>query len=346
MKPIKQKWKYHLLLIFLIIALDLYGDYVYLNKPGFISNFLYPGFLYVCSMYISFFSIYYINFIWLSPYTLVKKHYFGYIIGAVGLTFLFAGIRYLLEEVIIFLITGDHNYVDQTRVFGYYVFDNSYYSIKAILFSTTLFLLFRFIENQAKLFKLQLETKKTELRFLKSQLEPHFLFNTLNSFYSELIERQPETAKDIHKLSELLRFVTYDSQEDFVSLKKDLKFIEAYIYFYKKRFETNFFINYTVTGTVIDQKIPSMVLIHFVENVFKHGSIHDASAIAKIDISVDQDSISIHTKNKINTSENYTQNGIGYTSLKRRLDVLYNGDYILKNKHEGSYFEASLQIPL
>ncbi|MFC4636111.1 sensor histidine kinase [Dokdonia ponticola] len=346
MEPIKQKWRYHALLIFIIIALDLYGDYVYLNKPGFVSNFLYPGFLYVCSMYFSFFSIYYINFRWLSPFTLVKKRYFGYVIGAIGLAFLFAGIRYLLEEVVIFSMTGNHNYADQTRVFGYYVFDNTYYSIKAILFSTTLFLLFRFIENKAKLFELQLETKKTELRFLKSQLEPHFLFNTLNSFYSELIESQPETAKDIHKLSELLRFVTYDSQEDFVSLEKDLKFIESYIYFHKKRFETNFFIDYTFTGTVANQKIPAMVLIHFVENVFKHGIIHDASAVAKINIRIDQDSMTIYTKNKINTSENYTQNGIGYTSLKRRLDVLFEGEYILKNKQEDSYFEASLQIPL
>ncbi|GGG39943.1 hypothetical protein GCM10011344_45990 [Dokdonia pacifica] len=346
MKPVQQKWRYHLLLIFLVIALDLYGDYVYLNKPGFLNNFLYPGFLYVCSMYITFFSIYFINFTWLSPYTLIKKKYVAYIIGAIGLTFLFAGIRYVLEEVIIFSITGNHNYADRTRVFDYYIFDNSYYSIKAILFSTTLFLLFRFIENQTKLFQLQLENKKTELRFLKSQLEPHFLFNTLNSFYSELIEDQPKIAKDIHRLSDLLRFVTYDSQEDFVSLEKDLKFIEDYIYFFRKRFETNFFVDYTVSGEVTNQKVPSMMLIHFVENVFKHGILHDASVRAEIKIKVDIDTIKIYTKNKINTSENYTESGIGHTSLKRRLDMLFEESYVLNNKQEVSIFEASLQMPL
>lgn len=346
MEPVKQKWKYHLLLIFIVIALDLYGDYVYLNKPGFLSNFLFPGFLYVCSMYITFFSIYFINFKWLSPYTLIKKKYVAYIIGAIGLVFLFAGIRYLLEEVIIFSITGNHNYADRTRVFGYYIFDNSYYSIKAILFSTTLFLLFRYIENQTKLFQLQLENKKTELRFLKSQLEPHFLFNTLNSFYSELIDSQPKTAKDIHRLSDLLRFVTYDAQEDFVSLQKDLKFVEDYIYFFKKRFETNFFVNYTVSGEVTDQKIPSMMLIHFVENVFKHGIIYDSSAPAEVTFKINTNTIEIYTKNKISTSESYSESGIGHTSLKRRLDMLFEGSYVLNNKQEGSIFEASLQMPL
>ncbi len=346
MGSVKQKWKYHLLLIFIVIALDLYGDYVYLNKPGFLSNFLYPGFLYVCSMYITFFSIYFINFKWLSPYTLIKKKYIAYIIGAIGLVFLFAGIRYILEEVLIFSITGNHNYADRTRVFGYYVFDNSYYSIKAILFSTTLFLLFRYIENQTKLFQLELENRKTELRFLKSQLEPHFLFNTLNSFYSELIESQPKTAKDIHRLSDLLRFVTYDAQEDFVPLQKDLKFVEDYIYFFRKRFETNFFVNYTVSGEVTDQKIPSMVLIHFIENVFKHGIIYDSSTPAEITIKVSSDIIEIHTKNKISTSESYSESGIGYISLKRRLDMLFEESYELNNKQEDSLFEASLQMPL
>ena len=346
MEPIKQKWRYHVLLIFLVIALDLYGDYVYFNKPGFVNNFLYPGLLYVCSMYASFISVYYINFKWLSPYTLAKKKYVAYIVGAVGLVFLFAGIRYVLEEVIIFSITGNHNYAEQTRVFGYYVFDNSYYSIKAILFSTTLFLLFQFMENQTKLFQLQLETKKTELRFLKSQLEPHFLFNTLNSFYSELIESQPKIAKDIHKLSELLRFVTYDAQEDFVPLEKDLKFIDDYIYFFRKRFEANFFIEYTVTGAITNQKVPSMMLIHFVENVFKHGILHDASSPAIINIDIEADTIKIYTKNTINTSENYTQKGIGHTSLKRRLDMLFEESYELHTQQENSIFEASLEMPL
>lgn len=346
MKAIANKWKYHALLILIVIILDLYADYIYKGQAGFISNFQYPYFLYVISMYISFLSVYVLNFSFLCPATLTKKRYVPFILGAIFLVFTFAGIRYFLEEVVLYSILGQHNYADRTRAFAYYVFDNTYYSIKAILFSTTLFLLFRFVENQTKLFQLQIETKKAELQFLKSQLGPHFLFNTLNTFYGELIETQPETARDIHKLSDLLRFVTYDAQQDFVPLEKDLKFIDEYLYFFKKRYESMYAVNYECTGVVADQKVPSMVLIHFVENVFKHGVVTDPLACAKIGISISEHTLTMTTTNKMNTSEKYEHKGIGYASLERRLDVLFEDAYHLEYHNDTINFNATLTIPI
>jgi LytS/YehU family sensor histidine kinase len=153
--------------------------------------------------------------------------------------------------------------------------------------------------------RLELEHKKSELDFLKSQIGPHFLFNTLNTFYAELMDKQPETAKDIHKLSELLRYVIYEAQEDAVSIDKELKFVEEYIYFFRKRFEDQLFLDYSVEGEVQDQKIPSLILIHFVENLFKHGVVTDSNRAARIKISLKQNHFVLQTENRTAPSEKH-----------------------------------------
>ena len=202
----KQQWKFHLLLVVIIIAMDFYGDYVYKGLEGFTANFTYPRILGVFTLYFAFFFVYTINYLLICRYTISRKKFYAFAFAALGLVFIFAGIRYFLEEIVVYNITGEHNYFDSSRNFMYYVFDNSYYAVKAILYSTSLYLLFEYIENKNRVYELEIEQKKAELNFLKSQLEPHFLFNTLNSFYTDLIDTQPKTAKDIYRLSESVSY--------------------------------------------------------------------------------------------------------------------------------------------
>jgi LytS/YehU family sensor histidine kinase len=162
----------------------------------------------------------------------------------------------------------------------------------------------------------------------------------------ELIDDKPKTAKDIYKLSELLRFVTYESQEDFIELKNEIKFLEDYIYFYYKRFENELFIDFNLNGTIGLQKIPSLILIHFVENVFKHGIINDKKNPAKISISITDNHLELRTENKFLASEKYTSKGIGKTNIKRRLTALFNSDFDLVYKDKNDYFSAYLKIPV
>ncbi|WP_452225008.1 sensor histidine kinase [Lacinutrix chionoecetis] len=341
----KQQWKYHLLLATLIIAMGLYGDYVYNGVEGFMSNFTYPSFLIVLSVNISFFSIYAINYFLICPRSISKKKFHLFALAVIGLIFLFSGIRYFLEEVVIYNITGKHNYYNASRRFLYYTFDNSFYAVKAILFSTTLYLLFEYIDNQKRIHQLQLEHKKAELSFLKSQLEPHFLFNTLNSFYTDLVDTQPKTAKDIHRLSELLRYVTYEAQHDFMPLDKEIKFIEDYIYFYQKRFEDYLFLDYSIEGLVANQQIPSLMLIHFIENVFKHGVTNKKEHPAKINIHITEEDISITTENLVSSSEKYSNKGIGKENLERRLAAIFICDYKIEYSQNDTIFKAYLKLP-
>ncbi|NAS30747.1 histidine kinase [Flavobacteriaceae bacterium R38] len=343
---LKKTWKYHLLLAIIIILMDYFRDYVYRGKEYFLSDFEPGNILLKITFLTTFFSIYLLNYLVVCPKTLSRKRVGAFFLIVFLMFFVFAGIRYLLEEVIIYAIFGFHNYGETARVFWYYVFDNSYYTVKALLFSTSMYLLFMYLKNLGKIHELEIEHKKAELNILKTQLEPHFLFNTLNAFYTELIEKQPKTAKSIHKLSELLRYVTYEADKEFMPLEKELKFIEDYIYFYKKRFENNLFLNFTIEGKVEHQMIPSLILIHFVENIFKHGVLSNENHPAHIAIKIAEDTISIHTKNRISQGQNYSNKGIGRENLKKRLALIFDKDYELNYDHKTSYFEAFLRLPL
>lgn len=341
----KQQWKFHLLLGVIIIAMDFYGDYVYYGYDGFISNFTYPKAIWIFTLYTAFFFIYTINYLIICSYTISKKRFLAFAFATLAAVFIFAGIRYFLEEILVYNIVGKHNYFDDSRNFIYYTFDNSYHAVKAIMYSTSLYLLFEYIENKNRVYELEIEQKKAELNFLKSQLEPHFLFNTLNSFYTDLVDTQPKTAKDIYRLSELLRYVTYEAQQDFMPLQKEMHFIEAYVYFYRKRFENSLFLEYTIEGVIENQEIPSLMLIHFVENIFKHGVINKKETPAKIAIKITNDFIFITTENSFSSSEKYSNKGIGKENLERRLAAIYKDNYELNYMQTANVFKAFLKLP-
>ena len=343
---INKKWIFHLAIVATVVGMDLFSDYIYGGSERFLSNFILPLNFGAIIIYIATFTTYSLNFFVLCPLTLGKKHYFKFALGILFLIIIFAGIRYLGEEVILYHFTGEHNYFEESRKFFFYTFDNSYFAIKGILYSTLLYIFFAFASNQNRIHKLELDYKKAELSFLKSQLEPHFLFNTLNTFYTDLVDTQPETAKDIHRLSELLRYVTYEAEHELMSLSKEIKFIEDYIYLHRKRFEDTMFLEYSVEGHVGDQIVPSLVFIHFVENIFKHGVINQKENPAKISISISETEIIIETKNKISTSEKYNNSGIGMENLKRRLSAIYQDNYELHYEQIDDRFTTFLKLPI
>ena len=343
---LKKTFKYHFILGFIIVGMDLFRSYITGGHTNFIEKYNIVGIILKTTFYMTFFSVYAINVGVICPKTLAKNNLVYFILGQISLFFIFAGIRYLLEEIIVYNIAGFHNYHESTRTFWYYVFDNSYYSLQIILFSTFIFLLFRFLENKNKIHELKLEHQQAELDALKTQLEPHFLFNTLNVFYSELADTQPETAKGIYKLSELLRYLTYEAQKDYMPLKREIKFIKDYIYFYEKRFENNLFLNLSIKGNVAEQQIPSLVLVHFIENICKHGIINDKNNPANISITINVDSLELKTQNKISTVKNYSSTGIGRENLKKRLELLFDKEFIFEHKELNNAYTTYLKIPI
>ncbi len=343
---IKNNIKFHLCLGFILVFMNIFRRYVTMGHDQFVKKFTVFGVILTITYFITFFSVYALNIKFICPKTLRNKNLIYFIIGLLSLFFIFPAIRYFLEEIIMYSITGVHNYAPESRTFWFYIFDNSYYSLKVILLSTFIYLLFLFLENKSKILLLEVEQQKAELGALKNQLEPHFLFNTLNVFYSELAEKQPETAKGIHKLSELLRYLTYEAKKDYMPLERELKFIKDYIFFYEKRFENNLFIHFTIEGKVNDYKIPSLMLIHFVENIFKHGIVNEANSPAHIHIDISDEHLTLNAKNKIAHVKNYSTQGIGKENLKKRLSLLFDNNYIFEVNQNDFEYNTYLQIPL
>ncbi|GAB4165277.1 MAG: hypothetical protein Tsb0033_26990 [Winogradskyella sp.] len=251
----------------------------------------------------------------------------------------------MLQEELGFYLTGKHNYYPDRLEPLYYIFDNSYYASKPILFSTILFLYLRNKEDKDKMYRLEIENKKMQIDVLLAQISPHFLFNTLNMIYEDILDKAPKAANNIHKLSEMLHYLTHLMDRNWVYLKEEISFIEAYIKLNKERFEDQMNFNYKLSGEIDDKKIAPLILIHFLENIFKHGLLSDPKYPAQFVITVKKNHLELFSKNKILESSKFSTNGIGETNIKQRLDLIFSNTYVLKYSSNGNY-EVNLKLPL
>jgi len=334
---IKKEWKYHLILALILISLDIFEKFNTEEIQDLKNQTSFFIWLTI-TFYITSSIIYFINFSFGCPRFLKKNNLLRFFAFSLSLIVIFAAIRYTLEEIIVFNITGQHNYYEETRKFWFYLIDNSHYALPPILYSTMAYLVLKLIEDK--------DLNKAELDLLKSQISPHFLFNTLNAFYVELIDDKPKIAKDVHKLSELLRYVTYDSKQDFVTIQSEIKFLKDYIHFFNKRYEEELALDFLIQGDILNQQIPSLILIHFVENLFKHGIVTDKKKPAKIDIRITDNNLILQTTNLIQSSEKYMDSGIGTENIQRRLTAIFNSNYDLHYKAQENIFHTFLKIPI
>jgi len=168
-----------------------------------------------------------------------------------------------------------------------------------------------------------------ELSFLKSQINPHFLFNSLNSIYSLAYQRSETTPDAILKLSEIMRYMLYECNDNEVSLEKELQYLQNYIDLQKIRFGKNAYIDFKINGKVDGQQIVPLLLIAFIENAFKHGVANDPRSAIRLLIEVDESHLYFFIQNRKHNSNKDNLGGIGLINVKRRLDLLYPGKYKL-----------------
>ena len=192
---------------------------------------------------------------------------------------------------------------------------------------------------------LQAETDKAnaELSFLKAQINPHFLFNTLNNIYSMAAVKSDHTAESIMKLSNIMRYVTDDVREEYVPLENEVAFISDYIDLQRLRLGDKMNVGFLVSGKIAGKKIAPLILMTFIENVFKYGiSKHEPSDI-DIQLSVTDDMIRFFCQNKLYETQRQTEStGIGIDNTKQRLEHLYSGKYELSIKTENGKYTVLL----
>lgn len=207
------------------------------------------------------------------------------------------------------------------------------------------------IKQRLDLEKIKTKQLETELGLLKTQINPHFLFNTLNNLYGLAQRQEKGTADGIAQLSHLMRYMIYDSGVNKINLEKEIHQIKQIIKLQKLRFaeEDKISIDFQIKGDVNAVKIPPMLLISFVENAFKHGFSLSEPSFLKIDLRIDESKIYFSVKNSIHSSRNHQNDldsGIGLKNVRRRLELLYPESHELKVRKEQNIFEIALSINL
>jgi two-component system, LytTR family, sensor kinase len=194
---------------------------------------------------------------------------------------------------------------------------------------------------------LQAETDKVnaELSFLKSQVNPHFLFNTLNNIYSLAVTKNENTAPSIMKLSNIMRYVTDEAGQDYVSLDSEVECMRDYIDLQRMRLGETMNVDFAVNGNTMHKKITPLILMTFVENVFKYGiSSHEPSDII-IKLSADEQTITFFCQNKLfETKQNVERTGIGIPNARKRLLHLYLNKHFLDIDTGNGLFTVQLTL--
>lgn len=194
-----------------------------------------------------------------------------------------------------------------------------------------------------KILQTQLKLKEQELKFLKMQIHPHFLFNSLNTIYGYALKKEDDAPEMILKLSNLLDYILYQVEKPTVLLKDEINHLEDYVSLEKMRFHDtlNVIIDKSITDTSV--QIAPMLLIPFVENSFKHGSIIDGFLTVQITIKSTKDMLDFEIVNSSMTGKQPVM-GIGLENIKKRLEMLYSDIHSLKIEQQKNKFKVSLRI--
>ncbi|RYU89632.1 histidine kinase [Mucilaginibacter terrigena] len=287
--------------------------------------------------------LFYLNYLVLIPQFLDKKKYKIYALCVIA-----AIIAVGLSKFGLAVIFKPLTYVRMGKAIGFwqYSFSTSFTSIVFVFLSTVLKFTIDWFMNGRIQRDLENQRLSAELSFLKSQINPHFLFNSLNSIYSLAYQKSDTTPEAILKLSEIMRYMLYECNDNKVELTKELQYLQNYIDLQKIRFGNKAFINFDVTGEVTNQHIVPLLLISFIENAFKHGIANDALSPIKLKINLEEGNFYFFIQNKKHTHNRDASGGIGLANVRRRLDLLYPGKYNLDIRDEADTYTCQLSLVL
>ncbi|QKX06643.1 sensor histidine kinase [Aquimarina sp. TRL1] len=277
------------------------------------------------------------------------------LILSVVFLFFFINLCYVTVRMFFLEIAYPHCYSAFLEKSGHLTFWQRMLDIKTIFLHLPLFYLqplfflvaLRFYENQYKLSKIREQKKIVELKMLKHQLNPHFLFNTLNNLYTLSIEKSDKVPGIIEKLSDILDYILYGSDKKFVPIQKEIELIENYLALEQIRYEDRVLISFK-NSINESSKIAPLLLLTFVENAFKHGVSQELEiATLKISLSSDKDTILFHvfnTKPVSNTEVSAKKKSIGLTNVEQQLALLYPNTHELTIEQNSTSFSVNLKL--
>lgn len=288
----------------------------------------------------------YFTVYFLLPRFLFKRKYFLFSVYLI----ISAAVAVLAQRFLMVYISYPLFYSNYTKEISFWQI-NPFYTLVNIYTVVGLFAAIKltkmwFRSQQVKK-ELENKNKTSELALLRSQLNPHFLFNTLNNIDSLIMSNQEKASDAIIKLSDIMRFMLYDASTDSVPLSKEINYLKSYIALQKMRIKDQDFVSLRIEGNCAGKTIAPLLFIPFVENAFKHGQKSVEVPGIKIHLTCLPDSVIFEVINNFDKSKVYNKDktpGIGLANTKRRLELLYPDKHKLEIKQDGPFYISHLRI--
>ncbi|HLL44532.1 MAG TPA: sensor histidine kinase [Segetibacter sp.] len=300
--------------------------------------------VYLISVQISLVLLFYTSLYYIFPNYLGKRKYFKLIVVMLALILLATILRFFIAAV----ITQFHFIDDITNE---ELNKESWMQLRLNLAFVGISLALWFAGRNAEIEKekkeMENEVLNAELKALKYQINPHFLYNTLSFMYAKALPVSDELSKAIATLSEIMRYSLNGSNgHEHVSLKKEIQYIQNFIELQQLRFSNDLFVEFQHNITSPDEKILPLILITFVENAFKHGVLNDKENPLKINLLANDEELNFEVINKINRDAKEKSSGIGLNNIAKRLQLAYPGKHDLLITQENNYYTAQLTLKM
>lgn len=338
-------WKYHVIfwVVYFMFNTFRWGSYFNDYLYSFKSNLL--GFpIHMVSSYL--------NILVFMPFLVYRKKYVLYVISILSTIFIMVVVKYNLT----YLLLGPDKVWPEgpehiSRLSLNYAIDMMIGELYVVGFVAAIKITLDFLKEHKRAVDLEKTQLETELLFLKNQISPHFFFNTLNNIYSLSVVKSNKTPKIILKLSELMRYMLYDTKAKRQSLQNEILCIQNYLDLERVRYDDSLEVNMYISGDIQDKEIAPILLLTFVENAFKHGANKNIGKV-KIDINfkIKEKFLYFTITNPMPLITNHKNNlkqssGIGLENVKKRLALGYDkNDYKLVIHNKNNKFIVKLKI--
>ncbi len=334
-------------LIFFLVAVFLFAAVLFVQDRTFsFSHLLWVTFL--NSLF--FFGFAYVTIFLLIPEFLLNRKIFWFAVLFLLVGIALSTLKLIVSDEIFYFSISPEN-VEQT---GLITLRLVVVNTKDMTFIVALFCIAKFakdyiyIENIRK--KLEIQNREAQRKLLQSQLQPHFLFNTINNLYALSVLHSEKTKEVVKRIKTVLNYIIVDSQQDLIKVEEEVVLVENYISLEKLRYGNRLHVNFEKQGDFDNIKIPPMILFFLVENCFKHGSSVDVGhPWINILVEVVPGKILLSTENnkaaQHNSPDGKKHKGNGLTNLQKRLDFIYSKNgYQLKIADTGNAFKVNLEI--
>ena len=322
------------IVLFTVVLIYLRGDFNFYNIDIRIAASILVTILFLAISV-------YINLLWLIPRFFNRRKFFLFSLLELGNIILFI----LLNFFVSYVFEGGNHPNILAEVIAEFILVLLFLIVSTLLKVMRDSITLQDVELRMK--EVEKQKVEAELRALKSQVNPHFFFNTLNSLYSLSLDKSDKAPELILKLSDLMRYVIYESKDDLVAVGKQLEFLQSYVYLERLRSPDYLRIDFFVHGDHYNLEVAPLLLIAFIENAFKHGSKDkELQPFIEINLDLTQEGQVVFTiENSIDPGyKSKTRGGVGLANVQKQLELLYSGKHRLSVHESQTRYRVELTL--